>query len=315
LNKQSSDPAQSETFLKRIWRGLFILERWNIGIGRLDNVSLDGIVERGQLPALAWLPLRHNSQYRADPFIWFADDGLRVVYEEYPEWRARAHISSLPLDANGGAYRTEMSGAFHLSYPFIFRQNDTWLCVPESAEAGGVDLYQWDRSTLSWRVIQRLLDEPVLDATLIDHEGRWYLFGTLLNDGPGDKLRIWHSASLRGPWKRHCHDPAKVDICSSRSGGNLFRYRGGLYRPGQDCSNGYGRAVILNRIESLSETSFSETFQSRIGPDESGPYPHGLHTFSTSGDWFAIDGKRKHFHLLAFIIKALWIIGHRLRLA
>lgn len=304
-----------QSFLKRIWRALFVLERWNIGIGRLGDDSLDDIVKRSQLPAYTWLPCIHGSGYRADPFIWRAEDGLRVVYEEYPEWRSRAHIGSFPLEINGGTYRTEMSCAFHMSYPYIFREDETWLCVPESAEAGGVDLYQWDKSGLRWQLIQRLLHEPVLDPTLINHEGRWYMFGTLLNDGPHDKLRIWHSASLRGPWKRHCQDPAKVDICSSRSGGSFFRYRNGLFRPAQDCSSGYGLAVTVNRILSLSETNFIEVFQSRLGPDQSGPYPDGLHTFSISGDVFVIDGKRKVLHLLAFLIKFLWIIRHRLRLA
>ena len=313
MSNQPNSLSRSEKLLERIWRGLFTLDRWNIAIGRLDDASIHDIIERSQLPALNWLPPGSRSHYRADPFIWFADDGPRVLYEEYPEWRARAKIGSLPLDADGGLCRTEIEGKFHLSYPFVLRQDDHWLCVPESAEAGGVDLYRWDPSTLTWRVIQRLIHEPVLDPTLINHEGRWYIFGTLLNDGPRDKLRIWHSCSLTGPWNRHVQDPAKIDIGSSRSAGNLFRHRGSLFRPAQDCTNGYGRAITLNRIESLSETSFSETTQSRLCPDESGPYPHGLHTFSASGGWFAIDGKRRQFHLLAALFKTLWIVGHKLR--
>ena len=97
----------------------------------------------------------------------------------------------------------------------------------------------------------------------------------------------------RRPVDAHARNPVKYDVCSARSGGTPFVYRGQLYRPGQDCSETYGGAVRLNRITRLTPQEFAEETAAVVRPDPKGPYPSGLHTLSAFGDWTLIDGKRR----------------------
>jgi hypothetical protein len=62
-----------------------------------------------------------------------------------------------------------------------------------------------------------------------------------------------------------------------------------LWRPVQDCTHGYGRALRLARIDRLDPTSFAQTFTAQIG--SSPLWPGGrLHTLNRAGGLEAIDG-------------------------
>jgi hypothetical protein len=50
--------------------------------------------------------------------------------------------------------------------------------VPEQATEGRVDLYRLNADNNGLEHVTTLLDEPLLDPSLIHHEGRWWLFGT-----------------------------------------------------------------------------------------------------------------------------------------
>jgi hypothetical protein len=299
----------------RLLKKLFRLELWNIGVARFDAADLDRLIEQGRLPALTWLPELKGGRYRADPFIWDDASGARLIYEELPPWEARAYIGSLPLENLRDAGRDELRLPYHLSYPFMLRHDGKTLCVPECGESGRVDAWAWNAADGRWSRLATLLHEPVVDGTLIEHRGHWYLFGSLLDDGPMDKLRIWHAERLEGPWERHALDPAKESLASSRGAGTPFVHKGVLYRPSQDCTGGYGRAVAVNRIDVLSPTEFSETTVSRIVPDTQSGYGDGLHTLSLGSGWLAIDGKRHITHPCAALLKLLWALGHRRRRA
>ena len=230
-----------------------------------------------------------------------------MIYEEIDHWSKLGHIRSLSLQRFSRLQRSraEIVQPHHLSYPFIVQFNDVWYCVPESARAGGVDLYAWDPAGGSWKLERRLIDTVgVLDATLFRHEGIWYLFGTVRGEGPRNKLRIWWSKSLGGNWQSHARNPAKVDVSSARSAGPLFELGGRWYRPAQDCTHGYGRAVTINRIDVLTPTEFAETTVSTVQPDPDGPYPDGLHTLAVHGNTVLVDGRRIRFSAALLLAKA-----------
>ena len=119
---------------------------------------------------------------------------------------------------------------------------------------------------------------PIIDPTIFQYEGRWWLFGTRADAGDNFKLFGWHADELTGPWRPHSANPLKTDIRSSRPAGPPFVHDGALYRPAQDCSTGYGAAVVVNRVLTLTPDAFEEEIVSRIAPDTGGRYPTGLHT-------------------------------------
>jgi hypothetical protein len=66
---------------------------------------------------------------------------------------------------------------------------------------------------------------------------------------------------------------------------------GQLWRPVQDCSNGYGAALGLAEITELSPTSFQQTVRHTLRPGHQWP-GRKLHTLNRCGRLEVIDGSR-----------------------
>jgi hypothetical protein len=148
----------------------------------------------------------------------------------------------------------------------------------------------------------------VSDPTVIEHVGRWWLFGTSRGRGVDHALRVWRAPNLTGPWSIHLLDPAKMDGRSARPAGTPFRFDDVLYRPSQDSSPRYGGRVVLNRVETMTLASYAERPVAAIGPHAGSPYPDGLHTLSAAGSRTLIDGNAIQFVPAAVSAE----LGHRL---
>ena len=77
---------------------------------------------------------------------------------------------------------------------------------------------------------------------------------------------------------------------SRPAGGRLERGRD-LIRPGQDCTALYGRAVVLNRVETLSRDSYRERAVARIEPHRM-PGLRGTHTYNVDAEYEYLGGDR-----------------------
>ena len=162
-------------------------------------------------------------------------------------------------------------------------------------------LFRAESFPTRWIKVATLLkDVAAIDSTLFQYEGRWWLACTDQEQEEHLRLFLWHAPDLHGPWTPHTGNPVKTDVRSARPAGTPFVHEGVLYRPAQDCSTGYGAAVVFNRVLKLTPTEFSETPVARFAPDARGPFPDGTHTVSAVGDVTLIDGKRYLFHPPAF---------------
>ena len=82
-----------------------------------------------------------------------------------------------------------------------------------------------------------------------------------------------------------------TDPGTARPAGRLFRREGLLIRPSQDCSRGYGQAVVLNRVDALSPSEYRETPIERIEPN----WLRGIertHTYTFDSRYECLDGYR-----------------------
>ena len=114
---------------------------------------------------------------------------------------------------------------------------------------------------IKWRLDRVLLDGlTALDATLHIEDGLFWLFANVM-EGHEDRGQLWlfSSPSLDGEWRPHPRNPIVTDPGTARPAGRLFRREGVLIRPSQDCSRGYGEAVVLNRVDALSPSEYRET--------------------------------------------------------
>jgi hypothetical protein len=78
------------------------------------------------------------------------------------------------------------------------------------------------------------------------------------------------------------------DVRTARPAGRLFQHEGAWYRPSQDGTRRYGRAIVISRITRLDFGGYAETPVHRIDADWA---PGGLatHTFNRAGPSVFLD--------------------------
>jgi hypothetical protein len=99
----------------------------------------------------------------------------------------------------------------HLSYPFVIEQDGRILVVPEQADSGRVELYALSLENEALVPVSVLLEEPLVDPTLFQHQGRWWLIGTK-SPLTNTELFAFFSERLDGPFTAHPQNPVKSDI-------------------------------------------------------------------------------------------------------
>ena len=182
----------------------------------------------------------------------------------------------------------------HASYPYLLEHDGELLCIPETAQAGRVEAWRCVEFPDRWERHATLLDDvPLLDPTIVE----WGEPLVAVRHAPGPRPQRRAVAVARrhhrsGPWTAHPANPVKIDVSSSRPAGTPFVIDGVLYRPAQDCSRGYGGAVVVNRVVRLDETAFVEEPVGRVVVGD-GRYTAGTHTLAQRDGLVAVDARRR----------------------
>lgn len=274
---------------------------WTVG---LVPRTASALLEPGALAAAAseitWLPDAGSWRYLADPFALRKGDTTHVFVEAY-DYRTKhgtieRHEFGPGLVWQGKA--TALERPFHLSYPFLIEEGGELFMVPESHKAGEIALYRATSFPDGWVKETVLLgDIPGAEASLIRHQGRWWMFYTLVGAGARDQreLHVAHAERLTGPWTMHPENPVLVDKAGARPGGTPFiGADGSVILPVQDCHVTYGGALRFLTFPVLDTTHVDcrHLPVTLTGGQASPLYPDGLHTFSAAGEMTLIDVKR-----------------------
>lgn len=283
--------------------------QWNVGI--VDK-PIHAFLDADFKPTVQWLPEPARDRFVADPFAIAAKDGgLTVLVEEYDFNTAKGHLSFTHWKDNvsPAPFKPMMGHSVHLSYPYTFEHAGSVYCIPEMSQANRVELYRAVDFPREWERVATLLEDfDAVDATVFQHDGRWWMFCARTHHNQWIKLYAFHADQLAGPWHAHAANPLKTDIRSSRPAGTPFVHEGTLYRPSQDCSRAYGGAVAINRVSRLTPTEFEESVVRIFALDQAEPYAAGCHTLSAVGARTVIDGKRLVFQGAEFRREALAIL-------
>jgi hypothetical protein len=236
-----------------------------------------------------------SGRFWADPMITCRNGHAYVFFEDYEYRTRRGRISVIELDGDGraGPARTALETDHHLSYPFVFEWRGNHYMIPETASVRAVQLYRAIEFPTQWEYVQDLLtDVRAVDATLCEHEDRWYLFTSVSEAGGSswDELFLFVSESPLGPWSPHPMNPIVSDVRRARPGGPLFKRDGVLYRPGQNSERTYGHSLAVLEVTELSPERYAERFAFGINPDWM-PGIHGCHTIAMARDLVALDCK------------------------
>ena len=288
--------------LRRAWHHGLRHDDWNVGV---VDAPVESFLAVDAVHDVAWAPVR-KGHYAADPFGRWGDDGtLQVIYEEYSHATGQASIATRrwSREPGWGPSGTTLHVGNHLSYPFFLEHEGRYLLLPESRASGKLVLYASDDPAGPWEPHATLdVNGDIADATLLRHEGRWWMFAALPSRlNPSTELALWFSDRPEGPWREHPLNPVLVDVRSARPAGPFFVVDGQLYRPAQDCSTGYGDRLVIKRIAHLTTEQYAEEAVAVVRPDRHGPFPHGLHMLTSVGSVTLVDGKRRIWDTAALV--------------
>lgn len=234
-----------------------------------------------------------TDRFWADPFPVEHEGRYFIFVEELPYRTGKGHISVAEVvDGELGPMRPVLETPYHLSYPFVFTWKGEHWMLPESSRNRTVELYRAVRFPDEW-VLEKVLleDTTMVDATLHQEDGRWWMFASPGEQAASkhDELHLFSAPDPLGPWTPHRRNPVQSDPRCSRPAGRLFRYKGGLYRPAQDCAERYGHAIDIRRVLRLDDDAYEEAPASRIEPRWT-PGLIATHTLNHAGRLTVIDG-------------------------
>jgi hypothetical protein len=272
--------------------------RWSIGIYRGRALT-----ELGDPPGVANPVLTGRdvtdvpARSVADPFLLRRGDGWFLFMEVYNTETDRGELAYAFSD-DGLRWRYEgvvLREPFHLSYPQVFECGGRVYMIPETRQDNAIRLYVAEDFPRGWELAGVLVRGYYADATVVGHEGRFWMFA----QRGLDELRLFVGDRPEGPWREHPRSPLRVgDRRRSRPGGRMLRHEGRLYRFAQDGLPTYGHSLRALQVDRLDESEYDEheiegspiLTASRVGWNAMGMHHIDAHRLE-SGEWLAaVDG-------------------------
>jgi hypothetical protein len=241
-------------------------------------------------PLSEFIPLLPpKDKFYADPFL-FKHEGVNYVFFEDYDYK-KGVVSYAVIGENGAISKPKLALELpiHLSFPYVFKEDDTIYMIPETYRYRSISLYRSILFPNQWEH-QRVLvqGEYFSDPILFKHNGYYWLFAAVQRD----RLRIYFAKSLDSKFFPH---PINSHNIRGRNAGPLFFSNGKWIRPTMDCSIRYGRSIILKEMVVLTPQVFLEREIAYIEPDWA-PSLDGTHSYCQNEDFVVYDGERLISH-------------------
>jgi hypothetical protein len=236
-----------------------------------------------------------KGEFWADPFLYKHKGELYVFFENYSYKKRSGKISC------GKVVGKEITDVidvldldYHLSYPFIFEEDNDIYMIPETHQKRRLVVYKCAEFPNKWELYTTAFEgESVADATYFKDESgqRWLFLNKGFDDDHMAELYIYRIDSLKFVTiEEHHQNPVIIDSRIGRNAGAIFKYNNKLIRPSQNNSkNIYGYGLNLNAIRTLTIEKYEEDLLIGIEPN----FIKGLratHHLHQLDDVFIIDG-------------------------
>ncbi|WP_299362290.1 hypothetical protein [Winogradskyella sp.] len=240
-----------------------------------------------------------KDRFWADPFLIKENGKCYLFIEELIYKNKLGHLSVMEIDENGIYTKPKkiLEKDYHLSYPFVFKDNDEYYMIPETSGNKDIQLYKAINFPLDWELQETLMDNVVaVDTTIYKKDDTYWMFTSQRNHKGASKnveLFLYSSKHLiSNNWKPHPLNPIIRDVKTARPAGGFFIRDNKLFRPSQDCSHHYGYGLNILEIIKLTENDYEERLELKMIPNWDKKI-NSTHTLNSVNDIFISDVKLK----------------------
>lgn len=266
------------------------VQHWRIAT-RLNATPLFGHASNGNLEGFRWID-SPKGHFWADPFLLEHGGRRWMFFEDYIYEQRRGLIACAEIAADGSPSSPVPcldEPAHHYSYPYIFRAGEECFMIPETLDAGSVDLYRCEQFPSKWSRQATLLHGRFVDPSIWRHHGLWWLMVTSADpDSRASNLFLFYSEKPTGPWNFHPANPISTDIRNNRGAGRIMHADGRWIRPSQSGCPTYGYSFSFNEILRLSPAEYEERHLREFKPESLGV--EAMHTYNWIPGVEVIDG-------------------------
>jgi hypothetical protein len=198
------------------------------------------------------------AKYIADPFMIYERDKWYMYFEVINKKSNKGEIGLATSD-NGLAWSYQqiiLDEPFHLSYPYVFKNNNNFYMIPESMGANYVRLYKAIEFPSKWSFEKNLIHYPLVDPSIFKYGNNWWIFACdVVNKY---NLHLYYSHDIYDPWLEHPKSPIVQGRERSRPGGRIITSHGKIIRYAQDNYPYYGRQLRAFHISKLTTEDYEE---------------------------------------------------------
>lgn len=291
-----------ENLIRIVFRRNFTLwerNNWSIGIySGADPFSLTP-VQAVVNPVLAAKNVSDvKAKFVADPFMIKEGSIWYMFFEVFNSDTRKGDIGLATSNhgVNWNYDRIVLSEPFHLSYPYVFKFENSFYMIPGTGRS--VRLYKAIDFPTNWKFVETLLEGHHADPSIFRCGDLWFLF-TETHKLHHDTLRLYFARKLTGPWSEHPKSPViSGDPSRARPGGRVILVENKIIRFAQDAKTSYGNSIRAFEIIKISETEYEEKELEKnpiLGASGFGWNEKGMHQIDchqiNDNSWIAItDG-------------------------
>ena len=240
-----------------------------------------------------------QNRFLADPFIHKKDKRNICFVEDYSFIEKRGRISAIELidEHNYKFLDVILEEDFHLSFPYIFTENENIYMVPESSENNDIRIYECVEFPNKWSLKKIIMNNiSAVDSVIFKQNNIWYLLTNICSAEIGDhssELHLFSSNNfLNEEFKPSKLNPVIFNSNSARNGG-LFIKDNEIYRTAQfQGKSHYGKSLSINKIQMISEDEYIEKKILSIHPNFKDRII-STHHFHCNESFYIIDHLKK----------------------
>ena len=257
----------------------------------------------------------------ADPFLFVHNDRVYLFYEQQRLYHPGVIMMTSSKDMIDWTNPVmALEEKCHLSFPFVFQENQEIYMIPETSELGEIRLYKADDDSLENFVYVRSIGIPsedtdnlnFTDTCIFKDSTTYYLFTSTENKG-NYQQHLFYAEKLEGPYLKHPGSPSAQNNKVGRNGGSILRIDNKLIRVTQDCVMGYGENIHLLQIDELTREQYSEhIILENMFSRNYGFYLKGGHQFNAVNyngkTIIATDAKEYHRYFVERILHKIGVL-------